>query len=259
MALSLVTRLRAWPVLAAACWVMVELGYSRIPFGGFGWTRIAYAAVDTPLAGYLPVIGVTGVSFVLALVGQLLAWVALAAFREPRRRVVRILPALAAAAGLVVLGAGMSLFQVEPAAGSQGSVGVGVVQGNVPGRGIEALGRARSVTNNHLSETVDLMTRARLGQVPTPDFLLWPENSTDIDPTLDPITRYTVAGCGGGWRVCPSSSARSPRVPAPTNDRPRPCGGTPSVGYRRPTTSRTWCPSASGSRSGTSCSRSCRS
>jgi apolipoprotein N-acyltransferase len=31
-----------------------------------------------------------------------------------------------------------------------------------------------------------------LGQVAEPDFLLWPENSTDIDPTRDPITRQTV-------------------------------------------------------------------
>ena len=60
---------------------------------------------------------------------------------------------------------------------------VGIVQGNVPGRGIEALGRMRSVTNNHLSETVNLMTRVRLGQAAVPDFILWPENSTDIDPT----------------------------------------------------------------------------
>jgi apolipoprotein N-acyltransferase len=71
-------------------------------------------------------------------------------------------------------------------------VQVGIVQGNIPGRGIEAMGRARSVTNNHLSETIHLMTKVRLGQEPPPDFLLWPENSTDIDPTLDPLTKQTV-------------------------------------------------------------------
>jgi apolipoprotein N-acyltransferase len=54
------------------------------------------------------------------------------------------------------------------------------------------MGRARSVTNNHLSETIQLMTRARLGEVPEPDFLLWPENSTDIDPTADQLTKLTV-------------------------------------------------------------------
>jgi apolipoprotein N-acyltransferase len=71
-------------------------------------------------------------------------------------------------------------------------VQVGVVQGNVPGRGLEALGRMRSVTNNHLAETIELATRARLGQVAQPDFILWPENSTDIDPRRDPVTRTTV-------------------------------------------------------------------
>jgi len=43
-----------------------------------------------------------------------------------------------------------------------------------------------------LSETIDLMTKVRLGQELQPDFVLWPANSTDIDPTVDPITRQTV-------------------------------------------------------------------
>ncbi|SDS65499.1 Apolipoprotein N-acyltransferase [Friedmanniella luteola] len=199
-ALTLVLRLRAWPFAAACCWVAVEFAYSRLPFGGFGWVRLAYAAVDTPVAGFFPLVGVAGVSFVVALVGQLVAWLVLrlrrrtptapAAAGRPRRG-----PLLVVAGSLVLLvvaGTALRGFQVEPAAGLQGSVDVGIVQGNVPGRGIEAMGRARSVTNNHLAETVDLMTKARLGQVPTPDFLLWPENSTDIDPTLDGLTRLTV-------------------------------------------------------------------
>lgn len=200
--LALVGRLRAWPLAAACCWVGVEFAYSRIPFGGFGWTRLAYAAVDTPLAGFFPLVGVAGVSFVVALAGQLVAWLVLWALRRVRRGAAapararpRLLPAVLVGALLVALaGAGTALrgYQVEPAAGTAGSVTVGIVQGNVPGRGIEAMGRARSVTNNHLSQTVDLATRARLGQVPQPDFILWPENSTDIDPTVDAVTRMTV-------------------------------------------------------------------
>jgi apolipoprotein N-acyltransferase len=184
VALALTARLRSWPVAAACCWVLVEFAYSRIPFGGFGWTRLAYAAVDTPLAGFLPFVGVTGVSFLVALLPQLLAWVLIG---SSRRR--RLLVAAAVVAVLVGAGAGLSLL---PPAAAAGSVNVGIVQGNVPGRGIEALGRMRSVTNNHLSETVNLMTRVRLGQAAVPDFILWPENSTDIDPTADPITRTTV-------------------------------------------------------------------
>lgn len=202
VALALVGRLRLWPLAAACCWVAVEFAYSRIPFGGFGWTRVAYAAVDTPLAGLFPVVGVAGVSFVAVLVAQLVAWLAVRAVGRYRTRAEAPAPGrrsprtvLAVVALLVLLvGAGTALrgYQVEPAAGEQGSVTVGIVQGNVPGRGIEAMGRARSVTNNHLAQTVDLATKARLGEVPQPDFILWPENSTDIDPTRDAVTRQTV-------------------------------------------------------------------
>ena len=190
LTLSLVSGLRWWPVAGACCWVAVEFAYARVPFGGFGWTRIAYAAVDTPLAGFLPIIGVAGLSFVVALIGQLVAAMILALRSEPRASR-QVLVAALVAAGLVAAGGGLRFYQVEPAQPAA-SVQVGIVQGNIPGRGIEAMGRARSVTNNHLSETIQLMTRVRLGELPQPDFLLWPENSTDIDPRLDAPTEVTV-------------------------------------------------------------------
>ncbi len=195
VALSLVTRLRGWPVLAACCWVGVEYAYSRVPFGGFGWTRIAYASVDTPMAGFLPLVGVAGVSFLVAVAGQLVALLVLTLRHRDITTTVTVRRLAAVAAALALLlgaGAGLRGWQTDPAPEAAGVVQVGVVQGNVPGRGIEALGRARTVTNNHLAETVALMTRARLGQVPMPDFVLWPENSTDIDPHRDPVTRQTV-------------------------------------------------------------------
>jgi apolipoprotein N-acyltransferase len=195
LTVSLVSRLSWWPLAAACCWVFIEYAYSRVPLGGFGWTRIGYAAVDTPLAGFFPIIGVAGVSFAVALIGQLVAWALLtlwAARQGGRVRRTNIIVAAALAVSIGLLGSVLRLYQVEPEAGSAGSVRVGIVQGNIPGRGIEAMGRARSVTNNHLSETIQLMTKARLGEVAEPDFLLWPENSTDIDPTVDPITKQTV-------------------------------------------------------------------
>ena len=195
LTVTLVSGLRWWPLATACCWVLIEYAYSRIPFGGFGWTRIAYAAVDTPLAGFFPIIGVAGVSFAVALIGQLIAWAILTLWSARRGRPARrrqLLIAAALTVGLGLLGSALRIYQVEPEAGSAGSVRVGIVQGNIPGRGIEAMGRARSVTNNHLSETIQLMTKARLGEVPEPDFVLWPENSTDIDPTVDPLTKLTV-------------------------------------------------------------------
>jgi apolipoprotein N-acyltransferase len=191
MALHVTSRLRAWPLAAACCWVMIEFAYSRIPFGGFGWTRLAYAAVDTPLAGFLPIIGVAGVSFLVALIGQVPAWVVVGSGSQRSRAGRRLAAAVVAAAVLVMTGLGLTSLSPQPVTAGE-SVDVGIVQGNVPGRGIEALGRMRSVTNNHLSETVNLVARSRVGEVAMPDFILWPENSTDIDPTKDQVTLRTV-------------------------------------------------------------------
>lgn len=198
LTLSLVSPLRWWPLAAACCWVLIEFLYARIPFGGFGWGKLAFAAVDTPLAGYLPIIGVAGVSFLVALLGQLVAYLVLrmARSRHSGRTPVRAWLTPTAVGLILALGGYGLIFERENDLSESlmppPSVNVGIVQGNVPGRGIEAMGRARSVTNNHLAETVNLTVKARLGQVAQPDFILWPENSTDIDPLRDPITRATV-------------------------------------------------------------------
>ena len=202
LTLYLTSPLRWWPLAAALCWSLIEFLYSRMPFGGFGWVRLAYTVVDTPLAGFLPLIGVAGVSFLVALLAQLIAYV-ITILRNRRssprqsspRHVVRtLLPYGVAAAVLLLLGTALPFIPLTPAPSPEESrtLQVGIVQGNVPGKGIEALGRMRSVTNNHLSETINLMVKARLGQTPMPDFILWPENSTDIDPRIDPVTERTV-------------------------------------------------------------------
>lgn len=186
--LSLVSRLRLWPLAAAGAWSLIEFAFSRFPFGGFGWTRIAYAVVDTPISGFLPIIGVAGVSFLVALICQGIAWLVLnhAAVRSSARTLIA-----AAVVLIMIVGGGFALGQWQPAA-AEGSVRVGIVQGNVPGRGVEAMGRARSVTNNHLRETIDLIAQSRLAGEEMPDFILWPENSTDIDPLLDYQTGQIV-------------------------------------------------------------------
>ena len=134
-----------------------------------------------------------GVSFCVALVAQSVAYavVLLLTHRHDPTARRRLIPVGVGIVVLALLGAGLRYVPLSSSA-TAGSVNVGIVQGNVPGRGIEALGRMRSVTNNHLSETINLMVKARLGLAPMPDFILWPENSTDIDPTLDPVTGRTV-------------------------------------------------------------------
>lgn len=178
--------------LSACAWSLSEYGAGRIPLGGFGWLRLAYTQVDSPLSGWLPLVGVGGLSFLVALLAHLLAAVpALLRSRQKWTTMVAALAAAALASGALVA---ERLVPVEPATAGQKGVNIGMVQGNVDGSaGPHAMGYARSVTDNHVSETVTLMARARAGLDPMPDFVLWPENSTDIDPTRDAQTAALVA------------------------------------------------------------------
>ncbi len=193
MMLVFLTRLPAWPIWAGAAWVMVEYLYSHIPFGGFGWFRLGFTMADSFLAPAYPLIGTVGVSWAVAALGNGLAWVVEAAVSKARRQVLLRGACLAVALALALLPAVVASVPDHRTPAPVATIAVGMVQGNVDGvNGIEAMGRARSVTNNHLAETVTLMAKARAGTVPEPDFVLWPENSTDIDPFRDPETRSVV-------------------------------------------------------------------
>ena len=77
-----------------------------------------------------------------------------------------------------------------------GTVQVAAVQGNVPGEGMEAFAERRAVLDNHVAATLDLAdARSTPGRRRSPDFVLWPENSTDIDPFEDPtrLRRHPAA------------------------------------------------------------------
>ena len=177
-------RSRWWPLLSAGAWVSVEYAASRAPFGGFGWLRVGYAMVDSPLAGLLPLIGVAGVTLAAALAGNIAVWVA---ERPSRRRL-----AGAAAVG-IVLSAGTAFGAALPPAPANGTVNVGWVQGGAPGGGVYGLGAPRTITTNQARGTLDLAAEIAAGRQATPDFIVWPENSTDLDPDTDPPTGMLVA------------------------------------------------------------------
>jgi apolipoprotein N-acyltransferase len=62
---------------------------------------------------------------------------------------------------------------------------VAVVQGNVPGDGDDILLDHRQVTRNHVDATIELADEVAAGDEAEPDFVLWPENSTAVDPFAD--------------------------------------------------------------------------
>jgi apolipoprotein N-acyltransferase len=172
-----------WPLLAAACWVGVEFTYTRFPFNGFGWMRLGYAMVDSPLAWLLPLAGVPAVTFAAALLGQGIAWLVVA---RTRARLVTAGAVLVAV--LLVAAAGM----LVPPGHQVGTVNAGYVQGGAPGGGVYGLGEPRTITRNHVAEAFRLAERVEAGEVQKPDLVVFPENSTDMDPYLDATTGTLV-------------------------------------------------------------------
>ncbi|WP_433066635.1 apolipoprotein N-acyltransferase [Dactylosporangium sp. CS-033363] len=168
----------AWPVAVAALWVAQEALRDRTPFGGFPWGRLAFSQDTSPLLRLAAAGGAPLVTFAVALLGGLLGYAVLrgiSAGTDARRAV----PSLAAVlAGAAVVGAAQAVPAAEP--GGQ-AVYVAVVQGNVPRLGLDFNAQRRAVLDNHVKATIALGDQVKAG-ARRPDLVVWPENSSDIDP-----------------------------------------------------------------------------
>ncbi len=176
-------RLPAAPVWLAAAWVAMENIRTDWPAGGMPWGRLSYAVVDTPVSGALPYAGATGVSLLLALLGALLAS-AYAARGRAR------LWSLGALGGVALVAVVPLVAPYEASATAQATVAA--VQGNVPGDGTDVLAHYRQITRQHADETARLAADVAAGRAPEPDFVVWPENSTAIDPFEDQQMRSDI-------------------------------------------------------------------
>jgi apolipoprotein N-acyltransferase len=173
----------------------MEVARSGWPLGGMPWGRLAFGVVDTPVAAALPYAGMVGVSFLMALMGALLAWlVAGPVAGEGRRRV--------AAVSLAALCALLAIPALVPwQAHADGHLTVAAVQGDVPGNGDDILYDYRQVTQNHVDATVDLARQVDDGEVARPDLVLWPENSTAVDPFDDAETNSGIRAASSAIRT----------------------------------------------------------
>ena len=170
------------------------------PMSGFTWGRLVFATIDTPYAGWLPWVGSNGVSLLVALSAAAIAWVALRLrSRWPTRRRDEALLAggvLVATAVVVVL-PGLVTWSGEEA----GTARVAIVQGDVPGDGDDLLAYNREVTRSHLDLTDGLADDVAAGRAERPDFVLWPENSTAVDPFRDAELRSALRDTGAALGV----------------------------------------------------------
>ncbi|CAM5323987.1 Apolipoprotein N-acyltransferase OS=Streptomyces glaucescens OX=1907 GN=lnt PE=3 SV=1 [Streptomyces glaucescens] len=77
---------------------------------------------------------------------------------------------------------------------ADGTATVAVIQGNVPCAGLDFNAQRRAVLVPHARETERLAAEVKAGPVPRPDFVLWPENSSDIDPFANADARAVIDG-----------------------------------------------------------------
>lgn len=196
---------RTQVLVSPLLWVVQEAARSRTPFGGFPWGRVAFSQADSPVLGWAWLGGAPVVSFVVAVAGALLALAASLAVTRASgvRRADELVgrgPAVlrrwgpvvtVGAASLLVTGSGAL---VPRGAEPSGSLQVSAVQGNVARPGLDFNAERRQVLENHVRGTERLADQVAAGDTPRPDLVVWPENSSDIDPTRDPEAARAITG-----------------------------------------------------------------
>ncbi len=181
--IAVVSRLPAAPIWAAAVWIAGEAVRGRIPFGGLPWGRVGFGQPDGPLLPLAAIGGEPLLSFAAVLAGLALGELArrLVRRQSPRRM---IAPALVA---VLAMAAG-PLAALVPATpnGDERTVTIAAIQGNVPRAGLDFNAQRRAVLDNHVKVTEQLAADVAAGRLPRPDLVIWPENSSDIDPLRNP-------------------------------------------------------------------------
>jgi apolipoprotein N-acyltransferase len=201
LALPPLLRLRAWPLAVAGWWVVQEGVHDRFPWGGFPWGRLAMSQAAAPTAGWAAIGGPPLLTFLLALAGAGVAYLAVTALRTADSRLPRDDGSRTRALGVAAVLAGLttavplagSLVWAPPSGPGPTAV-IATVQGNVPhARNLPNQLRATRVTANHTAATIALARKIADGRRPVPAIVIWPENSTDIDPRLSEPTYLNIA------------------------------------------------------------------
>ncbi|WP_374196769.1 apolipoprotein N-acyltransferase [Streptomyces sp. ISL-100] len=190
---AMVTRLPLWPVWGAAVWILGEAVRARVPFGGFPWGKIAFGQADSvflPLAavGGTPVLGFAVVLCGFGLyeaVRQFLTY--RSAGEVPRRGA-----AIAALTVVVPVTAALAALPLVDNFAQDGTATAAAIQGNVPQLGLDFNAQRRAVLDNHARRTEQLAEDVKAGKVSKPDFVLWPENSSDLDPYRNDDARKVI-------------------------------------------------------------------
>jgi apolipoprotein N-acyltransferase len=196
IAQRMLLNLPAWPAWVAAWWVSAEALRDRWPYA-FPWGRLAMSQSVAPDVRWVAVGGAPLLTFLVALTGAMLARAVLTWLGSREWRSRGFFGAGVAAvvtAGLVLAG---GLLPVDPVGGAP-TVPVAAIQGDVPhARNLPQQLNDTEVTQNQAAATLKLAAEVKAGRLAPPDLVIWPEDSTSIDPREDPYIYAEIAGAMG--------------------------------------------------------------
>jgi apolipoprotein N-acyltransferase len=169
IAIRAFSRSTFFPLLLGGIFVLDEAIRSRVPWGGFGWARLAF---EQP-SYFTKIASVGGAPLLTFALGALAGLFAL--LMTDRRSILFLV------AGVVLMTAPLLI----PANHASASINVAAVQGNVPRLGLDFNAQREAVLRNHVRATNAFAERIRGGAAPKPALVIWPENASDVDPLHD--------------------------------------------------------------------------
>lgn len=189
------------PGAVAALWVLQETLRSNVPFGGFPWARLAWTTADSPLMRFASIAGAPGLTFLVALLGALIALGVLRLVGRTAGRIdghtdgdterhIDVRRVLIPFAATAIIAATAFVVPVPTSGRPMQVIGI---QGNVPTAGLDFNAQRRAVLDNHVTATAQAAVMVRSGQIAHPDLVVWPENSSDIDPTRNADAATEIA------------------------------------------------------------------
>jgi len=190
-----VRRLPGWPLWFAGLWAAQEWLKATVPFGGFPWGVVGFSQTESPLLPIAQLGGAPLLSFAVVLTGFSMAAIAFETVQWWRRgeQTKKAAPPAVVLPGVcisvVLLTTALAWPNVRQSgigAGDDQAITAAAVQGNVPRLGLDFNAQRRAVLDNHVRETGTLAQDVRAGKAPQPMFVIWPENSSDIDPLANP-------------------------------------------------------------------------
>jgi apolipoprotein N-acyltransferase len=152
-------------------WILIENLRGYWLLNGFPWLQIAYSQIDSPLSGYIPLLGVYGTGFLLALSASIMVYML-----KYRRKVILLMPLLAA-----IWGMGSFLKTIVWTHPLGPGINVSLIQGNIPQdqkwapeNKISTLVKYKQLTQEHWDSKV----------------IIWPESS--IPAFLSQVDEFYV-------------------------------------------------------------------